>query len=209
MSNIIRFRPKSARANRRKENTKIEEFDTCTKEFTRLKFGKHKGKTHEEVLLKHPDYAQWMIEHLPESAHQAIISRMQDFDDKPFTADCDREYGRKATRVTACGDSSGLCFWCDECDPLSNGARRVAIIYSLTGLLQHVDANADGNRALKRRIVRRLAAAKGLPKRVGEKEALDFFSQVPTYNDGATVLSSMARRPARLRKRGRFATFRR
>ena len=208
MSNIIRFRPKRARANQRKENTKIEEVDTFTKEFTRLKFGKHKGKTHEEVLLKHPDYAQWMIEHLPESAHQAIISRMQDFDDKPFTADCDRECGRKATRVTACGDSSGLCFWCDECDPLSNGARRVAILYTLTGLLQHVDANADGNRAVKRRIVRRLAAAKGLPKRVGEKEALEFFSQGPTHDCRAEGLDDH-HRPARRRKRGRVAMFRR
>jgi hypothetical protein len=93
----------------------------------RLEFGKHKGKTPEEVLLKYPDYAQWMIEHLPASLHQTIIGRMQDFDDKGITKHCHGKCGRKATRASACGDSGQLLLWCDKCDdPLSSGARRVS-----------------------------------------------------------------------------------
>jgi hypothetical protein len=62
----------------------------------RLEIGKHMGKTTEEVLLKHPDYAQWMIGYLPVSLHQEIIWRMQDFDDKPFTKGCHGKCGRKS-----------------------------------------------------------------------------------------------------------------
>jgi hypothetical protein len=189
-----------ARARRREERPKVS--------IMRFKSGNHEGETTEEVLLKHPDFAQWTIQRYPESPHgRAFIRLTQEFDDKPFTEDCREECGRKATRATACRDSSGLYFWCDECDPFSTGARQVAVIYTLSELLRHVDSNADGNRALKRRIVRRLAEAKGLPKRVGEEAALDFFSQGP--HDLATGLSTMVKRPACRWKPPRFPTFRR
>jgi hypothetical protein len=113
-----------ARANRRIDSLKIS--------VMRFKSGKHEDKAAEEVLLKRPDFAQWTIERYPESPHgQAFIRLIQEFDDKPFTADCHEKCGLKATRATACRDSSGLYFWCNECDPLTTGARRVAIIYTL------------------------------------------------------------------------------
>jgi len=199
-----RFWAERARANRREERPKVS--------MMRFKSGNHEGETTEEVLLKHPNFAQWTIERYPESPRgQAFIRLSQEFDEKPFTADCHEKCGLKATRATACRDSSGLYFWCDECDPFSTGARQVAVIYviyTLSELLRHVDSNADGNRALKRRIVRRLAKAKGLPKRVGEEEALNFFSQGPTHHDRRTGLSNMVKRHPRRRKQGLLATFR-
>jgi len=183
------FRINCARANRRVDSPQFS--------MMRFKSGKHEGNTTEEVLLKKPDFAQWTIERYPESPHgKAFIRLTQEFDDKPFTADCHGECGRKATRATACRDSSVLYFWCDKCDPLSTGARQVTIIYTLSGLLRHVDASAGGNRGLKRRIVRNLAEAKGLPKRVGEAQALEFFSPAPTFNRRATELMMMVKRPA-------------
>jgi hypothetical protein len=100
-------------------------------------------------------------------------------------------------------------FWCDKCDPLSTGARRPRIIYSLIELLQHVDWNAGGNRGCKRRMVRQLAEAKGLPKRVGENQAMEFFSQAPTQHGDVMGLSMMVRRPACRWKPPRFPMKRR
>jgi hypothetical protein len=160
--------------------------------------------TTEEVSLTKPDLAQWMIGQYPESPHgQAFIRHTRDFDNKAFSEDCHRKCGRKATCATVCGDSSWLYFWCDECDPLSTGARRVRIIYTLSQLLQHVDLSAGGTRALKRRLVRQLAEAKGLPKRVGEKQALEFFSQAATHRDRVKGLDDHQGPPHR-RKRRRF-----
>jgi hypothetical protein len=49
----------------------------------RFKSSKHEGKTTEQVLLKKPDFAQWLIEQHPESPHaRAFIRRTHDFDDR-------------------------------------------------------------------------------------------------------------------------------
>ena len=195
-----RFWIRCACANRREERPKVS--------MMRFKSGNHEGKTAEEVFIKHPDFAQWTIERYPGSPHgQAFIRLTQQFDDKPFTADCHRECGQKATRASANRDGGLLFFWCDNCDPFSTGVHGLRIIHALSESLQHVDLKAGGNRALKRRIVRRLAAAKGLPKRVGEKEALEFFSQAPTYDCRAEGVDHQG--VARRRKRGRVAMFRR
>jgi len=83
---------------------------------------------------------------------------------------------------------------------------------TLTGfsdLLQRIDWCVGGNRRLKRLLVRQLAEAKGLPKRVGEAQALEFFSPQPFFNRRATELLKMIRRLARPKKRGRFGMVRR
>ena len=63
-----------------------------------FKTGKHEGQTTEEVLIKEPDFAQWLIGEHPDSPHaKAFKARMRDFDAKPFTEKC--KCGRKATRA--------------------------------------------------------------------------------------------------------------
>jgi hypothetical protein len=159
----------------------------------RFKSGKHEGMITEQVALTEPDFAQWTIEQYPESPHgQAFSRHRRDFDDKPFTENCHGKCGRKATCASSAWGSSLLFFWCDECDPSCTGARLVRTICTVSELLEHVDLTAYGNRSLKRQLVRQLAEAKGLPERVGEAQALEFFSPAPTYNRRATELSRMA-----------------
>src|SRR6516165_11796628 len=128
----------------------------------RFKSGKHEGMITEQVALAEPHFAQWTIEHYPDSPHgQAFSRHWRDFDDKPFTEDCHGKCGRKATRASAYWGGPTLLFWCDKCDPSSTGAHsgRLTTIHTVGELLQHVDLSAGGNRALKTRLVRQLAEA--------------------------------------------------
>jgi hypothetical protein len=102
---------------------------------------------------------------------------MREFDAKPFTEKC-HSCGKLATRASTYRNNPSLMFWCDECPPHSSGAEKekVQAVTSIREVLQHIDWTADGHRAWKRKIVRELAEGKGLPKKVGEKQALAFFS---------------------------------
>jgi hypothetical protein len=143
----------------------------------RFQSGKFAGKTTEEVLLKFPDWAAWNVRQYPDSKHSKVFKELwRTFDAKPFTAPC-RSCGEKATRASAYRGSPELMFWCDDCDPRSTGIEsgKLRIVWTLGEVLEHVEITADGNRDWSRRIVRALAEAKGLPKRVGEKAALAFF----------------------------------
>jgi hypothetical protein len=144
----------------------------------RFQSGKHAGKTLDEVLLKQPDFAQWYIRKYPDAPAAKEFDRlMRKFDAKPFTKKC--RCGKPATGASTYQNSPSLMFWCDECPPHSSGAERgkVAAVTSIRGVLGHIDWTADGYRAWKRDIVRKLAEGKGLPKRVGEQQALAFFSE--------------------------------
>jgi hypothetical protein len=145
----------------------------------RIKSGKKAGKTTEELLIKEPDWVQSFLRNVREGNVSDDFRRLVDqFNEKPFTRKCDGQCGRNATRATGYEGGDLLYFWCNECNPYSSGARTGALheIRTLGELLQHVDWTANGNRAFKRRMTRTMAEAKGLKKKVGEKEALDFFS---------------------------------
>jgi hypothetical protein len=178
----------------------------------RFKSGKHEGMTTEQASLTEPDFAQWTIEQYPESPHgQAFIQHTRDFDNKPFTEVCHGKCGRKATWANAFFDGGLLFFWCDKCDPAPAGVRpdKLMTLTGFSDLLQRIDWCAGGNRRLKRLLVRQLAEAKGLAKRVGEAQALEFFSPAPTFNRRATELMMMVKRPACRWKRPPFPMRRR
>jgi hypothetical protein len=142
-----------------------------------FKSGKHAGKTTEEVLLKEPDFAQWYISKFPDAKHSKDLKRLiKEFDARPFTKEC-AGCGGAATRASAYRGSPSLMFWCAECNPYSSGAGsgRLRMVSTVGDVLEHIDLTANGSRPYKRRIVRELAEGKGLPKRVGKKQAADFF----------------------------------
>jgi hypothetical protein len=144
----------------------------------RFQTGKRAGKTLEEVLLKEPDFAQWYMGNHPETAAAKEFRRlMRLLDAKSFTEDC-HSCGEPATRVSTYRGSPTLMFICDRCAPHSSGAEsaKVGSAKTIGEVLRHIDGTADGHRAWKKQIVRELAEGKGLPKRVGEKQALAFFT---------------------------------
>jgi hypothetical protein len=148
----------------------------------RFKTGKHAGKTTEEVLLKKPDFAQWAITNHPDTPWAQDFDQLMDaLDAKPFKEPCFGCKG-KATRASAYRGADSLMYWCDDCRPTRSGADgdKLVIVDSIRDVLRHVDWTASGVRSFKRTMMRSYAEAKGLPKkRVGEKQALEFFATKP------------------------------
>jgi len=146
----------------------------------KLTFGKHKGKSVETIVLKNPDYAMWLLSKTdagePLSHIRKEIARLiRVFDSKSFVCKC---YGcyETATRFSLAHPSPSAYWWCDKCSPRSRGC---------DGLLSvgHTYKEAMQFAALALRkdhtigLIRDIAEAKGLPKRVGEKQAAEFFTK--------------------------------
>jgi hypothetical protein len=144
----------------------------------RFKTGKHAGKTYEEVFLKKPDYARWYSGKFRDTpAAREFQELAKKFNGKPFTTRC---HGCVdiATRASAYRGTPSLYFWCDNCKETDAGAvgDKLTIVRTIKEALDHVDYTASGKRVYMRTIVRELAEAKGLPTRIGEKQALGFFA---------------------------------
>jgi hypothetical protein len=83
--------------------------------------------------------------------------------------------------ATRCSLSRGavrpLLCWCDDCDPYELGASagKLRIVTSYGDALQYVHTYCRGEKPALRTLIRQLAEAKGLPERVGEQQAQDFF----------------------------------
>lgn len=139
--------------------------------------GKHAGLTLEEVLLKKPDFARWYTRKFADTSHAKEFARLANvFAGKPFTVKCEG-CGNTAALASAYRGSESLVFWCNSCDPYSMGANagKLRVVRTIKDALDHIEVTAEGHRGLSRLVVKALARAKGLPKRVGEKQAVEFF----------------------------------
>jgi hypothetical protein len=149
-----------------------------------IKFGKHCGMSVEFLVLKAPDYAMWLlsqkaISHSFFDAQQKIRRLIRAFDQRPFIKRCQGTGCRKrATRCSVHQGSTQLLSWCDECDPYELGASpgKLHAIEKYFDVVNYVSMFCNGRKAAMEMLVRELARAKGLPKRVGEDEAIAFFS---------------------------------
>lgn len=150
----------------------------------RITFGKHNGKSVEMVMLKAPAYVKWVLEQ-DNAAGQLLIVKgemlrqIQVFNDKPILRKCFRPgCDRKVTRGSVYKDNVGRFeWWCDQCDPLLGGflAGKVYIIRTYEDALDYVESHCWTRKSDYEVIIHALAKAKGLPKRVGEKQANEFF----------------------------------
>jgi hypothetical protein len=145
----------------------------------KLTFGKHKGKSVETVVLKEPDYALWILS--IEDAEEPLahirkeVQRLIDvFDSKPFVCKCYGCHCRTATRFSLAHPSPSAYWWCDECNPRSSGCDGLLTIGRM-----YEEAMQYAGYCLRKdhtkSLIRNLAEAKGLPERVGEKQAEEFF----------------------------------
>src|SRR5690348_4053546 len=118
-------------------------------------FGKHQGRTVEELVLKEPDYVVWMLMQpnpagaMARTCHEArrLIGV---FDDKPFLGPCSgRDCPRPATRCSVYGQNIQPVCWCDDCDPYSMGASqgRLQIITGYGDAVRHVGAWCDSRKS--------------------------------------------------------------
>lgn len=149
-----------------------------------INFGKHKGKSSHEVLVKQSAYVRHV---LGEQGLTGPLARLQDelrrlipkIDAKPFAGSCSAPgCVRPPTRSTAyVGDDASLYLWCADCDPGSMGAERgkLQVVLTYADALRHVLYNCGGTTAGYNRMGRAYAVAKGLPKRVSSATARAFL----------------------------------
>lgn len=147
----------------------------------RLRFGAHQGRTTEALLLRAPDYAEWVLGHSPGGAIAKDFGDLIDaFDSKELRVPC-TVCARPARRLYAYRDSAILIPRCESCTLYQDsGAESVARpISSFREALDHVSQTfSRAHRRGKRRIIRKLAAAKGCPARITEATAAAFFQRV-------------------------------
>ena len=159
----------------------------------RLRYGRHKGRTTESLLLRAPDYALWMLSVNPASrVSRAFRSLIAVLDAKPFVGSCQR-CGRPATRAAAFAQSSRLLLFCDGCTlyPHDPPVGLSSHIRTVDEAVAHVERHCRRRlRRETRAIVRNLARAKGLPPRVTEEVAEAFF-------DGPPSTAAETNRPSR------------
>lgn len=144
----------------------------------RLRYGPHGGRTTETLLLRVPDYAWWMLENSPTSrVSREFAELVTRFDAKPMTAHC-QSCGQHATHASAYSGSVDLHFFCDECR-LYEGATPHGFspdIRTVAAAVGHAETTSPRRRRRSvRAIVRNLARAKGLPRRVTEEAAEVFL----------------------------------
>jgi hypothetical protein len=136
------------------------------------------------VVLKDPDYVQWMLTQSEPSGALARVRAealrlMATFDAKALVAPCSGHGCRRlATRFSAYAGNTGLLNqWCD-CDPYQTGAApgKLRILHTYRQGLAHVEQRCGGLKSGYRKIIKLMAQAKGLPTRVGDQQAAAFFT---------------------------------
>lgn len=147
-----------------------------------VRFGKHSGKTVEEIVLRDPDYVAWLLrQETPRGQMEAVCAEARRliwiFDGKPFAARCS-SCEATATRCSIYrGPNHGLRCWCDECDPYSAGAGpgKLEVIRTYADAVRHVTSQCSSGKTDSRRIIRELAQVKDLPARARLNKIRAFF----------------------------------
>lgn len=153
------------------------------KNLMKVNFGKHTGKSVESLILKEPGYINWALGNRDASGALLSVKREAErliaiFDQKPFSVKCFGCRKNISSRISLYSGGVSVFCWCDNCDPYSQGAfdGRLSIVKTYKHILQHVELTCDNSNDSFKTIVRAVAELKGLPKRVGEKQAREFFA---------------------------------
>jgi hypothetical protein len=139
----------------------------------------------ERVMLRHPDYIEWMMHQrnpckaLSEDKRDALALAAM-FDKRRFTTSCSTpSCTRLVTRFTVYGNViESPYWWCPDCNIYQFGAVP-GTLYQLSRYLEtlkHVRFHCAGRRSAYQEIIKQVAVAKGLGARVGDKQAVAFFA---------------------------------
>lgn len=146
-----------------------------------LTFGKHQGRSVDEVVLKDPDYLLWMVR-LPDPSDS--MERVCDearrlvgvFNSKPFLKTC-AACQASATRISVYPGNVTPMYWCDHCNPYCCGAApgRLLLLATYQDAVSHILVRTFYTKTEIKQILRRMSRAKGLPDRLGKRQAQEFF----------------------------------
>lgn len=152
-----------------------------------INFGKkHIGKSVEFLVLKEPSYVKWVLGSDDITGplllvKNEILRLINIFDKKAIINKCaGGDCYKGATRASLYKDNTRLMWWCDDCNPdpilILNG--RIRLISSYREALSLVERYCEGRKSDYQVLIRDLAQAKGLSKRVGEKTIQTFFHNI-------------------------------
>lgn len=81
-------------------------------------------------------------------------------------------------------------YWCDECDPYSEGSGKpLTIVRTYTGALQYVADWCKGQAGAFRALIRSMQEAKGLSGRKTADKIVNFFHGEPSETVGPVIPS--------------------
>src|SRR5262249_945153 len=115
-------------------------------------FGKHRGKTVEYLVLREPDYVQWMLKQQEPTgplarAVQEARRLIAAFDAKPVARGCcGTGCGKPATRCSLHVVNFRSLWWCDDCEPLPGGVPggKLWVVKSYFDVVTYVQAFCHG-----------------------------------------------------------------
>ena len=144
----------------------------------RLRWGPHRDRSPEQVLLRDPLYVIEVLDRRPEGGLAAIFRDLvDDFDARPLATPCAR-CGGAATDLCAYPASTDLIGYCRGCVLVSPGTLPEAAlrIGGYEDALRHVTASfRRGLRFEMRRIIAQLCRAKGGPTIATEISSQEFL----------------------------------
>jgi hypothetical protein len=150
-----------------------------------ITFGKRNiGKSVEIVMLNDPIHIKWVFDQRSPTGplvgmKNHALKLEQIFDNKPFVEKkCAGDLcSRPATRFTVYQDNINPHWWCEDCDEYQHSAPRGKLISlsNYRSALKYVERYCRNRKSDYKQIIRVMAQGKGLPPRVGEKQAQIFF----------------------------------
>lgn len=151
-----------------------------------ITFGKYAGKSAEFLLLKEPQYISWLRTQTGtygamRQLQKSLNDLMAKFNNMPYQKSCcgnGIKCSKPVIRFTVYLNNIYTPYWwCDECDPYQTGAMpgKLQSICTYHDALTHIELYCNKRTSDYKTIILNMARAKGLPLRVGEKQAQEFF----------------------------------
>jgi hypothetical protein len=145
--------------------------------------GAHKGTSMDILVLKQPDYINWLLPYDAKGPLEAMKTeavRLVDvFDAKELVVSCSGDgCKRAASRFSMYGaDVTPMC-WCADCDPHLLGAKpgKIQVMQTYRDCMAHVTRHCGAQKNAYIEVIKRVARVKGMGARVGELQAQTFFS---------------------------------
>jgi len=147
-------------------------------------FGKHNGRSVEEVILRDANYIAWILnQKQPRGSFAQACERARQliaiFNSKPFLLKCCSSVcSATATLATACiRPYTTVMFWCDDCSPVGSevNAGKFQQVVTYNDAVFHVSSWWGGGEEGYQSLIRDLAQAKGLPPQARAKQIQAFF----------------------------------
>jgi len=146
--------------------------------------GKYGGKSVEQIMFTDPSYIDWILNKQSltgplERAKLHIGSLIKKFDAKPFIKVKCRSgtCNNSVTEFTVYFNNIAPVWWCSTCDPYQLGATpgKLQTLTDYKSALRHVKIYCGGRKPDFKKIIKTIAQAKGIPARVTEVQAQEFF----------------------------------